>query len=137
MAYIDFEKVSKEIESYFGIEDEYKKIKGAAVHHYTANEMDKVLEPFVGRPEEFISFIVDTWGWKVTFDRDNGVIIADENKPFCVCPLDDRVKCPKLCNCSEGFLEMMFSKVFGRPVQAAVKASVLCGDKSCVYEVKI
>ncbi|HEY8348288.1 MAG TPA: hypothetical protein PK767_04145 [Clostridiales bacterium] len=137
MAYFDIEKVSKEIESYFGSEDECGKIKGAAVRHYTANEMDKVLEPYVGKPEEFISFIEETWGWKITFDRDAGIIIADENKPFCVCPLDDRVKCPKLCNCSEGFAEMMFSKVFGRPVRATVKASVLRGDKSCVYEVKL
>ncbi len=137
MAYFDVEKVSREIESYFGSNGENKKIKGSAIHHYNANEMDKVLEPFVGKPDEFITFLEETWGWKVTFDRGNGIIIADENKPFCVCPLVDRVKCPNLCSCSEGFAEMMFGKVFGRPVQATVKASVLRGDKSCVYEVTL
>lgn len=137
MAYFDVEKASKEIESCFGSDDGNKRIKGAAIHHYNAIEMDKVLEPLVGKPEEFIAFLEETWGWKVMFDRGNGIIIADENKPFGVCPLADSVKCPELCSCSEGFAEMMFGKVFGRPVRAAVKASVLRGDKSCVYEVKL
>jgi hypothetical protein len=137
MAIFDVDKVSKEIESYFDCEDEHKKIKGAARYHYSANEMDKVLEPFIGKPEEFISFLEKTWGWKVTFDKENGVIIADENKPYCICQLNEKVKCSKLCYCSEGFAELMFGKVFERPVQAAVKASVLRGDKSCIYEVKL
>lgn len=137
MVNFDVERVSKEIESYFGCEDEHKKIKGAAIHHYSSKDMDKVLEPFVGKAEEFISFLEETWGWKVTFNRENGVIIADENKPYCICQLNDKVKCPKLCYCSEGFAELMFSKVFQRPVQATVKASVLRGDKSCIYEVNI
>ncbi len=112
-------------------------IKKCSKTHYDALGMDDMLEPFLGKPEAFFDFLHEKWNWIVTVDKDGQRIIADENKSQCICPLirAGAVHTPNLCNCSEGFAERMFSKVFERPVKARVIESVLRGGKHCVYEI--
>jgi hypothetical protein len=114
-------------------------IKKCSKTHYDALNMDDVLEPFLGRPEAFYSFLQEKWNWIVTVDEDGKRIFADENKAQCICPLirAGAVHTPNLCNCSEGFAERMFTKVFERPVKARVIESVLRGGRHCVYEIMI
>jgi hypothetical protein len=66
------------------------------------------------------------------------IILADENKPSCVCPLlkDAERLFPGLCYCSEGFAELMFSAVFKYPVRASVVSSIQRGDSHCVYKIE-
>lgn len=42
-----------------------------------------------------------------------------------------------LCYCSEGFAELMFSKVVGHPVKAEVIRSIHRGAASCAYQIDI
>jgi predicted hydrocarbon binding protein len=65
------------------------------------------------------------------------IIIADENKDHCVCPMIDHTlhNSPLMCHCSEGFAEKMFSKVTGEKANAVVISSILRGDKSCKYKI--
>jgi predicted hydrocarbon binding protein len=102
--------------------------------------MNDMLKDYIGSPEKFIDFITEKWDWKFEFDKASGILIADENKSYCVCPLvnhTDGIGSSVMCYCSEGFAEKMFSPVFGHPVKAEVISSVLKGDASCKYKITV
>lgn len=110
-----------------------------ANYHYRVNNMDALLEPYIGKLEEFIEFISKQWGWIITYDKQKQIIIADENKGYCVCPIASISESYKnagfLCHCSEGFAKLMFGKIIGKEVNAEVIKSVLRGDKTCMYKI--
>jgi hypothetical protein len=113
-------------------------IKQNAEVHFNDLKMNEMLAEFVGKPEKFIAFLTESWGWKVDYDKATKTIIANENKPYCVCPVMkqvDAIKSSAICHCSEGFAEKMFSVVFNSPATATVESSVLRGDKSCIYKI--
>ena len=114
-------------------------IKGCHAAHYDVLGMDSVLEPFAGRIDDFIDFLQSQWNWIVRYDREANVIFADENKADCVCPLFQTGIVPtgKLCACSEGFVERMFTFVLRRPVRAEVVRSVIRDGKSCIYRITV
>ncbi|MDP4202009.1 MAG: DUF6144 family protein [Bacteroidota bacterium] len=113
-------------------------VKNCAIVHYNHLKMDEMLAPYVGNLEQFIDFIENKWGWKVSYDKTNKTLIADESKSYCVCPIinHDRKSNPSnICYCSEGFAERMFSKVAGVPVKATVISSIIRGDDRCRYKI--
>lgn len=113
-------------------------IKKNAIVHFNELKMNDMLKEYIGYPDKFIAFISEKWGWKIEFDRTSGILIANENKSYCVCPMVNQAEgtgTSVMCNCSEGFAEKMFSIVFDRPVKASVISSVLKGDASCKYKV--
>ncbi len=115
-------------------------IKKNAVIHFNELKMNDMLKEYIGNPDKFIDFISEKWGWKIEFDKKTGVLVADENKDYCVCPLVNQAESigsSVMCNCSEGFAEKMFSSVFGYPVKAEVITSVLRGDASCKYKITV
>ncbi|MGF7138804.1 DUF6144 family protein [Roseimarinus sediminis] len=115
-------------------------IKGCAVNHFKQLKMDQFLEPYQGNIEEFNQLIEKEWGWKIAYQKEKGILLADENKSYCVCPLlkpGEKVKYPALCYCSEGFAELMFSKVTGKPVRARVISSIHRGNDRCIYEISM
>lgn len=115
-------------------------MKPCAVAHYDFLEMDKVLAPYHGDIAKFIQFISEKWDWKIDYNPGSGVIIADENKAQCVCPMVNKekgVRSSILCYCSEGFAEKMFSTVVGHPVEATVISSIHRGNDRCKYEIKL
>lgn len=115
-------------------------IKRNAIIHFNELKMNNMLMDYIGNPDKFIAFISEKWGWKIEFDKSTGILIADENKSYCVCPMvnqSEGIGSSVMCNCSEGFAERMFSTVFGQPVKAEVVSSVLKGDASCKYKVTI
>ena len=116
----------------------HRLLKEAAKADYKRLNMDRVLAPYAGDPDGFCSFLEQEWGWKISFDREKEIILADENKPSCVCPLlkDAERLFPVLCYCSEGFAELMFSAVFTYPVRASVVSSIQRGDSHCVYKIE-
>jgi len=117
-----------------------KIMKPCANAHYQFLEMDKALEPYRGNISLFLQFINETWGWKIDYNQQTGIILADENKAACVCPMVNQskgVRSAILCYCSEGFAEKMFSAVVGHPVKATVISSIHRGDKSCIYQINI
>jgi len=74
-------------------DEECRKImKPCAMAHYNYLEMDNVLAPYKGDIEKFNAFISGEWGWKVNYDKAKGIIVADENKSYCVCPMVNRRK---------------------------------------------
>ncbi|MBP1612945.1 MAG: hypothetical protein H6Q13_393 [Bacteroidetes bacterium] len=113
-----------------------KVVKSASLAHYNDLKMENILAPYKGKLEEFVPFLEKEWGWICSFEGKN-TLIANENKPHCVCPLVKGLdkKFPALCYCSEGFAERMFGYVCQRPVKATVISSVFRGEKSCVYQI--
>lgn len=123
-----------------GAESKAAVVKECAAVHYRSAKMDEIVRSYVGNLDAFLRMLTDTWQWKVSFDSASGIVTADENKDHCVCPLvrNAGIKMsPTLCNCSEGFAERMFSAVVGRPVHATVTRSILRGDSSCTYAIRI
>jgi len=114
-------------------------LKGCAISHYNKMNMDETLAPFKGKPDDFMAFLIKEWDWKIDYDKASGVILVDENKlNRCVCPMVDKTKgstSPAICFCSEGFIERMFTEVFGKQVKGKVLNSVLRGDPTCRYQV--
>ena len=93
-----------------------------------------------GDIEKFNQFIEEKWGWKIDYQKEKGILLADENKNYCVCPMVNQekgVKSTIYCYCSEGFAEQMFSVVVGHQVKAKVISSVLRGDERCIYEITL
>ncbi len=119
--------------------------KAALLHecaavHYRAINMDELIAPYRGNVEGFLQFLSEKWQWKVAYDKEAQIITADENKSACVCPLVQKglgIASPALCYCSVGFAERMFSAVAARPVKGEVTRSILRGDQSCVYTIRI
>jgi predicted hydrocarbon binding protein len=129
-----------QIDENAGDEECRKIMKPCAMAHYNYLEMDKVLEPYVGNMAKFIQFINNEWSWKIEYNAETGVIIADENKSYCVCPMVNKekgVRSSILCYCSEGFAEKMFSTVAGHPVKARVISSIHRGNDRCKYEIRV
>ena len=122
-------------------DEECRKIMNpCALAHYNYLEMDNVLAPYKGDIEKFNAFISGEWGWKVNYDKEKGLIVADENKSYCVCPMVNKekgVRSSILCYCSEGFAEKMFSTVAGHPVTARVISSIHRGNDRCRYEITL
>ena len=114
-------------------------ISGCCGVHYAALDMDDTIGKYKGDIEGLISHMEREWDWKIAYDKAQGIIEINENKPFCVCPLvqNGGVKNPILCHCSEGFAKKMFELAAQKPVEAKVMASVLMGDESCIYRIQL
>jgi hypothetical protein len=115
-----------------------KLIKKTAEVHFENLKMETLLAEYKENLDKFTVFLRDKWGWKVDYDKEKGVLIADENKNYCVCPIAINNKekdSSAICYCSEGFAEKMFSMVSGKQTQAEVIASVRKGDTSCKYKI--
>jgi hypothetical protein len=116
-----------------------KVIKRTSFVHYEDLKMDDLLAEYQGDLKKFIAFLQDKWGWKVNYDKEKRVLIADENKNYCVCPIaadfDKETDSMAICYCSEGFAEKMFSKVIQTNVKAEVISSIRRGDSSCKYKI--
>jgi len=122
------------------IEEKEKRniLKGCAYAHYASLGMDAVLAPYKNDLGKFISFLESEWDWKIEYNRKDNIIIADENKQHCVCPIingHSNADLSSLCYCSEGFAEPMFSFITGRPISATVISSIHRGNKSCIYKI--
>ncbi len=117
-----------------------KIIKKSSVIHYNNLKMDSFLSDYIGDLDKFNKFIESSWGWKIEYNKSTKVLIADENKEYCVCPILEHkkeIKSSAICYCSEGFAEKMFSVVTGVTVTAKVISSVRKGDKTCKYKIEI
>ncbi len=115
-----------------------KLIKKTAGVHFENLKMDTLLAEYKGDLDKFTVFLREKWGWKVDYDKEKRILIADENKNYCVCPIAVHSKekdSSAMCYCSEGFAEKMFSLVSGVQVQAEVIASIRKGDTSCKYKI--
>jgi len=115
-----------------------KLIKKTAEVHFENLKMDALLAEYKGDIDKFSIFLRDKWGWKVEYSKKRKVLIADENKNYCVCPIaihDKEKDSSAMCYCSEGFAERMFSSVSGMKAKAEVISSVRRGDTSCIYKV--
>ena len=114
-------------------------IRKCHIAHYNEIGMQDILEKYVGNIDSFIGFLGREWNWIVDYDRAERVIVADENKETCVCPLfhSGMLTSGNLCFCSEGFAERMFTYVLQKPVRAEVIRSVIRDGKSCIYKISI
>jgi hypothetical protein len=93
---------------------------------------------FRGNPEGYFATAGKSWGTEFSWDKEKGIITVTVAEGECSCPLvDSRRTPPFFCNCSVGYQKESFETVFGRPVQAALKASKLSGSTRCVFEVTL
>lgn len=115
-------------------------IKSASIAEYENIKVEETMSQYKGDIDKFIIYLEKEWGWKCHFEENKKILIADENKSFCVCPFmkNNMGKLyPAMCYCSEGFAEKMFSYIIGHPVAARVISSVQWGNERCIYRIEI
>jgi len=115
-------------------------LEKCACFHYRANNMDCLLEKYVGDLIGFTDFLQREYGWIIQIDNNNKRIMVDENKDFCVCPITAATHgkvSTILCDCSAHYASKMFSRVLEKEVGAKVKRSFLRDGLSCIYEIVI
>lgn len=115
-------------------------LRAAASSHYFHLDMDTKLAPYRGDLNAFLQFLTSEWGWRVEHEPGSDVILIDEAKSYCVCPLVQQgttADLSILCACSEGFASRMFAAVIGHPVRAEVTDSILRGGASCKYRITL
>jgi len=62
------------------------------------------------------------------------------NYDKCYCPMMKSYKgklSKSFCNCSRGWIKELFESALDKPVEVALLKSIMQGDKSCRFEVKI
>ena len=88
-----------------------KLIKKTAGVHFENLKMDTLLAEYKGDLDKFTVFLREKWGWKVDYDKEKRILIADENKNYCVCPIAVHKKdkdSSAICYCSEGLQKKCF-----------------------------
>jgi hypothetical protein len=96
------------------------------------------LAKFKNDPDGYFAAARKAWGTDFTWDKEKGVVTVAVAEGECGCPLVDSHRTPAFfCNCSVGYQKEAFETVFGRPVQASLKASKLGGSKRCIFEVRL
>jgi predicted hydrocarbon binding protein len=115
-------------------------IKKTSNAHFHDLKMNELLAEYKGDLNKFLTFLQDNWGWIIEFKKEDNIIIVDENKDYCVCPIVKQSKekdLSSICYCSEGFAERMFSEVTGTKAKAEVISSIRRGDRSCKYRIEL
>ncbi len=106
---------------------------------YDSKHLDEELTGFTSA-SQFASYLEKEWGWKVQFDEAAGVLLCDENKDHCLCPIV-RATCNALsgsiCCCTSGMLKRIFKRALGRDVKAEIVRSVVRDGKSCIYRITL
>ncbi len=93
---------------------------------------------FKGDPEGYFAVARQNWGTDFAWNKEKGIITVSVAEGECTCPVVDSKRTPPFfCNCSVGYQKQSFETVFGRPVNATLKASKLGGSKRCVFEVTL
>lgn len=113
----------------------------AAVLEKTGRECAKLgtlVASFKGNPEGYFAAATKAWGTEFLWDKPGGMVTVTVAPGECGCPLVDARRTPAIfCNCSVGYQKEAFETVFGRPVEAKLKASKLDGSPRCVFEVTL
>lgn len=93
---------------------------------------------FVGDPEGYFASSRNAWGTEFQWDKAKGIVTVTVAEGPCGCPLVDARRTPAFwCNCSVGYQQESFSKLFGHPVLVTLKESKLAGSKRCVFDVQV
>lgn len=93
---------------------------------------------FKGDPDGYMAAMKRAWNTDFAWDKARGVVTVSVAEGPCGCPLVDNTRTPAFwCSCSVGYQKESFSTVFGKPVQATLKASKLDGSPRCVFEVQV
>lgn len=71
--------------------------------------------------------------------KDKHTITGGYNRCYCGMVNKTRTPFPDLtyCHCSCGWYRQLFETALEKPVQVTIKKSILCGAKTCEFEIKI
>ena len=106
---------------------------------YSGKHIADMVEP-IRTTEEFIACLKNDFHWGLSFDRNTGVLICNENNTECLCPVVRAAEgsiSSMMCHCTEGMLKIIFEVGLKRPVKIEMVSSIVRGGKSCVYKVMI
>jgi hypothetical protein len=95
-------------------------------------------DAYAGNPEGLLNYFREHWKADTSYDAEHGTVsLAFPAMAECPCALVRKgVTPPTVCECSLGFQKHAFGVVFGRPVEAEVKTSLLRGDAQCSFAIR-
>ena len=88
--------------------------------------------------EELIEIFRTKWNWVVDYDKEHGVLICNENKDYCLCPIEHCSKgdvSKNLCLCTRGMIKSIFRFALQKEVNVELLRSVIRDGKSCIYKI--
>jgi len=94
---------------------------------------------YIGDIDAFLKNLEENWAEKATYDKAKKEIkIIGKKTENCFCPFVDKYKMSKeFCNCSLGWQKETIKSIIGQEVTAKIDASILQGDTSCNFTIKI
>ncbi len=97
------------------------------------------LKEYVGNLDKFIEKFEKDWAESVSYNKEKGIIKSvGKQKAHCPCPFVKNSKIDKhFCDCSIGWQKESFKIVTGKEVEVERTSSILHGDKSCDFTVKL
>jgi predicted hydrocarbon binding protein len=97
-------------------------------------------EKYKGNFPAFLNDMQGPNGWvaKVDYDEKRGILTITDRPRKCSCPLVKQGSTSATqCLCTLGWQEETYSRLLGKPVEASIVKSILRGDDSCVYRIRI
>jgi hypothetical protein len=99
----------------------------------TAMEGSRSLEDFIEKLNEH-----HIGGGRLKL-KDKNTIIGGYDRCYCgmVSKTSTPFKDKTYCQCATGWYEQLFETALGRPVRVKILQSIICGAKTCEFEIKI
>jgi len=71
--------------------------------------------------------------------KDKNTIVGGYDRCYCglVKQTKEKFQSMAYCQCSTGWYKQLFETALGKPVQVELKRSIICGAKTCEFEIKI
>jgi predicted ArsR family transcriptional regulator len=97
------------------------------------------IKEYVGDIDAFLEKFETDWAESVNYDKQKGIIktVGKQNE-YCPCPFVNNSKISKnFCDCSIGWNKESFEAVSGKKAEVERTSSILHGDKSCDFMIKL
>lgn len=88
----------------------------------------------------YVECLRKDFGWAIDYDRQNRVLICQENNEACLCPVVRSAEGPvpgSMCFCTEAELVRMTQNALGCRAKATVLRSFVRDNESCVYRIEV
>jgi len=97
------------------------------------------IKEYIGDVDAFLKKFEKDWAESVEHNKEKGIIkTVGKQKEKCPCPFVGKSNISKhYCDCSIGWYKESFKAVSGKEVEVERTSSILHGDKSCNFTMKL
>jgi predicted hydrocarbon binding protein len=95
-----------------------------------------LIKSFPGKLDGLLAKMKEMWLESYAHDAKKGLIVLTGRKSDkCPCPIHPAKGTKSYCECANGHMDELFSKVIGKPVKVELIESVLGGNQRCSWRI--